>query len=707
MRAKKSTPILVFFLNLIFVFLCLSSSAQAEKPKLNLVLITIDTLRADRLSCYSDEHVQTPHIDALAGKAVLFSRAFAHNPLTLPSHTNILLGATPLYHGVQDNVDFVVRPEFLTLAEHLKKHGYSTGAFVGAAPLDSRFGLDQGFDVYDDDFLAPGAPKFTEGERKAEEVIKPAEDWMKKQKGPWFAWLHLFDPHYSYDPPEPFKSQYRGKPYDGEVAYVDFAIGKFLGYMDSAGLLQNTMIVVTADHGESLGEHGEQTHGILAYNTSLWIPLIIYVPGIEPGIVADNAAHIDIFSTVCDVLELENPSQLQGISLYPAMQGQRIKERVIYFESLEPFLRMDWAPLRGFIRGKEKFFDSPIPELYDLGSDFNESKNLIDPQKLPVFKQQLEQFMKNQMINAEAGASQKTDPATLRMLRSLGYITSSPVSRKKTYRPEDDIKSLLPLHNRIIAAYRLRETGKIKEGITALENIIKQENRLDIAYAYLAKLYKENSQMDAALGRLREGYAAYPFSYEILELYCECLMETQNYDEIIRVLSSGQPFQMEQDPELWNILGLAYARKGQGDDALKAFERSAAIDPEYVDTFSNLGAIYLSLYLQSHEKEFFSKTVENLNKVITLDPKNVTAYNSLGAAYMTAGALPDAIRNWEKVIEIDPHAGKTYYYLGLAYLSQGDMINARLFLITQKSQFYHLFNRAERERYEVILERVK
>ena len=707
MRSKKTSSIIILFLNLIIIFLGLSPSVEAEKPKLNLVLITIDTLRADRLSCYSDEFVKTPHIDALAVKSVLFTKAFAHNPLTLPSHTNILLGATPLYHGVQDNVDFVVRPEFLTLAEHLKEYGYSTGAFIGAAPLDSRFGLDQGFDVYDDDFLAPGAPKFTEGERKAEEVIKPAWEWIKKQKQPWFAWIHLFDPHYSYDPPEPFKSQYPGSPYDGEVAYVDFALGKFLGYIDSARLLQETVIIVTADHGESLGEHGEQTHGILAYNASLWIPLIIYIPGIEHGIVDDNTAHVDIFSTVCDVMELESPSQLQGISLYPAMQGKRIKERVIYFESLEPFYRMDWAPLRGFIRGKEKFFDSPIPELYDLGDDFGEHNNLMDPQKLPVFKQQLDQFMQTQISGTETGASQKTDPATLRKLRSLGYITSSTQYRKKTYGTEDDIKSLLPLHNRIIEAYRLRETGKIKEGISALENIIKQENRLDIAYAYLAKLYKENNQVDASLGRLREGYAAYPFSYEILELYCEYLMDNQNYDEIIRVLSSVQPFQMEQDPELWNVLGLAYARKGLGGDALKAFERSADIDPEYADTFSNLGAIYLSMYMQSHTKEFFSKTVENLNKVTMLDPKNAAAYNSLGAAYMTAGAIPDAIRNWEKVIDLNSHAGKTYYYLGLAYLAQGDISKARLFLVTQKQQFYHLFNRAERERYDVILERVK
>jgi len=707
MKTKKTPALFALFVGFITIFFHLSSQVQAEKPRLNLVLVTIDTLRADRLSCYSDKHVKTPYIDALAGKSVLFSKAFAHNPLTLPSHTNILLGATPLYHGVQDNVDFVVRPEFLTMAEQLKKYGYSTGAFIGAAPLDSRFGLDQGFDLYDDDFISPGAPKFTEGERKAEEVVQPAVEWIKTQSSPWFAWLHLFDPHYSYDPPEPFKSQYQDCLYDGEAAYVDYALGKFLGCLDSNGLLQNTMIIITSDHGESLGDHGEQTHGILAYNASLWVPLIIYIPGIEPGVVGANVSHIDIFPTICDVLDMENPAHLQGISLYPAMQGKNIEERAIYFESLEPFYRMDWAPLRGFIRGKDKFFDSPIPELYDLDSDFSENKNLIDSQKLPAYKQQLDRFMETQISDIKSDASQKTNSVGLRKLRSLGYITSSPVGRKRTYKPEDDIKSLLPLFNKIIKAYRMRETGKTKEGIAALENIIKQENRLDIAYAYLAKLYSESLQINEALEKLREGYKTFPFSYEILELYCEYLMYTHNYDEIIRVLRSNQPFQMEQDPELWTILGMAYVKKGQNDEALRAFEISVSIDSEYADTFNNIGSIYLSKYLQTHDEEFFAKAVKNLQRVIELDPEYVTAYNSLGAAYLTHGDLPEAIKNWEKVIEINPRAGKTYYYLGLAYLSQGDLTKARLYLITLKHEFYHLFTHAEKENFELILERVR
>jgi len=211
--------LLIFLIILLPLSLRISLRADAESNKQNFLLITIDTLRPDRLSCYSDAHVKTPSIDSLAERGVLFSKAFAHTPTTLPSHTNILLGTAPLYHGVHDNSNFIVIDEFLTLAEHLKSNGYSTGAFVGAFPLDSRFGLTQGFDVYDDNYGSQSSQEFTYVERKAEVVVNSAVDWLKDQRNPWFLWIHCFDPHQRYDPPEPFKSQYK-HPYDGEVAYV-------------------------------------------------------------------------------------------------------------------------------------------------------------------------------------------------------------------------------------------------------------------------------------------------------------------------------------------------------------------------------------------------------------------------------------------------------------------------------------------------------
>jgi arylsulfatase A-like enzyme len=269
---------LSLFLLWLGIFLCHSLLFPGQGPKeskRNLILVTVDTLRADRLSCYSREHLSTPTIDRLAEKGVLFTKALAHTSTTLPSLTNIFLGATPLYHGVHDNASFVVREKFLTLAEHLKSYGYSTGAFVGAYPLDSRFGLTQGFDIYDDDYGVQNFQDLTYVERKAEADVSKALIWLKVQSPPWFLWVRWFDPLAPYQPPPPFDAQYKSNPYDGEVAYVDSALAGLFNYLAQSGFSARTFVIFIADHGESLGEHGEETHGYFAYNSTVWVPLVI------------------------------------------------------------------------------------------------------------------------------------------------------------------------------------------------------------------------------------------------------------------------------------------------------------------------------------------------------------------------------------------------------------------------------------------------
>jgi arylsulfatase A-like enzyme len=295
--------------------------SRADTGK-NVLLITIDTLRADRLSCYSTKHVPTPNIDSLAKEGVLFSRAFANTSTTLPSHTNILSGVSPLYHGVHDNLHFVVREDLLTLAEHLKANGYATAAYVGAYPLDSRFGLDQGFDIYDDEYPHRYDQGLSSLERRAEDVVAKAVEGLKRLNSPWFVWLHCYDPYLPYDPPEPFNSRFNNNPYDGEVAYVDSVLGKLMGYLKAQNLFDETMIIFTGDHGESLGQHGEMSHGFYAYNTTIWVPFIINVPGSDARRVQQNVSHLDIFPTVCDFVGIKKPSYLQGFSLLPALEGK-------------------------------------------------------------------------------------------------------------------------------------------------------------------------------------------------------------------------------------------------------------------------------------------------------------------------------------------------------------------------------------------------
>jgi len=375
----KKISALIMFLLMSFLFRGVYTSpsilASGNEAKQNVLMITIDTLRADRLSCYGNQDLKTPNIDMLAERGVLFSRAFGNTSTTLPSHANIFLGTTPNFHGVHENLNFIVNQDLLTLTERLKANGYSTGAFVGAYPLDSRFGLSQGFDVYDDQYQRDHSANLSSLERKAEIVVGAALDWLQVQKQPWFLWIHCWDPHNPYDPPEPFKTQYQERLYDGEIAYVDMALGVLLDYLGENDLFDSTLIIFTGDHGESLGQHGEETHGYFAYNSTLWIPLIISFPETVQGRSEDYVSHIDIFPTVCDILGIEKPSFLQGISLFPTLKGKKLPERQIYFESLYPYYSRGWAPLKGFIFKKKKFIDCPLLEFYDLGNDFNEKKS--------------------------------------------------------------------------------------------------------------------------------------------------------------------------------------------------------------------------------------------------------------------------------------------------------------------------------------------
>ncbi|MCJ7679915.1 MAG: sulfatase, partial [Candidatus Aminicenantes bacterium] len=340
-------------LSLCLMLLSSGISAYNQDPSPNppnVLLITIDTLRTDRVSVYSDKYLQTPVIDSIASRGAVFFQAFAHTPTTLPSHTNILTGTTPLFHGVHDNGIFTLDESFLTIAEILKSEGYATAAFIGAYPLDKRFGLGQGFDVYDDEYGSMESQKISYVERKAEVVIERAVNWLQKRSGKWFLWIHLYDPHDPYDPPEPFKTDYINRYYDGEVAYVDHSLGKLVDYMESAGLFKQTFIVLTGDHGESLGEHGEETHGYFAYNSTLHIPLFIAGPEVGKKSVGDLVGHVDIVPTICAAVGVAAPSWAEGLSLLPLMRGEKFPNRTLYFESLYPYYSRGWAPIRGVLR---------------------------------------------------------------------------------------------------------------------------------------------------------------------------------------------------------------------------------------------------------------------------------------------------------------------------------------------------------------------
>jgi arylsulfatase A-like enzyme/Flp pilus assembly protein TadD len=697
------------FLLFLPVFLCAAFivpflfSLRSEAPNQNLLLITIDTLRADKLSCYGSENPKTPHIDSLAERGVLFSRAFANTSTTLPSHTNILLGTTPLYHGVHENLNFIVNEQLLTLAEHLQNNGYSTGAFVGAYALDSRFGLSQGFDIYDDNYSRIHSANLSSLERNAEAVIEAAIEWLEGRISPWFLWVHCWDPHTPYDPPEPFKTQYRDHLYEGEVAYVDFILGKLFNYMKERNLFDNTSVIFTGDHGESLGQHSEKTHGFFAYNSGIWIPLIISTPGEKPGRVDHYVSHIDIFPTVCDVLELKKPSFLQGISLLPALNGKTLPERPIYIESLYPYYSRGWAPIRGFIHEKKKFIESPIPELYELDKDFDELRNLAAGNKIDKYRKQLEKIINDQTAPEKITAKQKVDRETREKLRSLGYISSIQVTKKENFSARDDVKVLLPISNRTDEAWDLYKQGKGEEGIKLLLGIIEERKDLDMAYKRLSAIYQETGRTEEALEVLEQGLDTIPSSYEVFQDYLKTLVSAGQYDKVISTFEKMSLREVEFDPVAWNNLGIAYAKKGNFKDAIKAYQVGLSLDNKYSELLNNMGNAYFSLGLQTRDSYVFQNCFEYYKKAIEVDPQYPVPYYGLGHAYREAGNMEGAIYCWGKALEADPDFNQAHMDLAIAYLNTGNKAKACELLNEYKRKYYPLMTAADRARFDDIM----
>jgi arylsulfatase A-like enzyme/Flp pilus assembly protein TadD len=660
-------PFVIFF----FVPVFCSASYPGAGAARNVLLISVDTLRPDRLSCYSERYLRTPHIDALASRGVLFERAFAHTPTTLASHTSILVGATPPYHGIHENANYVLSGDFLTLAEYLKEKGYSTGAFIGAFALDSRFGLSQGFDVYDESYSSKDASVFVYQERTADQVIQAAIGWLDKQESGWFSFVHIWDPHTPYKPPAPFDVQFEDDPYSGEAAYVDSALKKLFDYLESRGWFENTFVLLTADHGESLGEHGEATHGYFAYNSTLWIPLIIAGPGIKPGRVDDYVCHIDLFPTICDFLGLEKPSHLQGVSLLPVTKGKKLKKRSIYFESLVAYLSRGWAPLRGYLEEGKKYIESPLPEFYDLKNDFSEENNLAQETDLAPYKQKLRELTEELTFHGQGRNPRIFDTETRKRLRSLGYISSPEIRTRETKRPEDDLKTLLPFQQKKDTAAIMTENGRVAEAVKLLHDIIQERKDFVDAYVDLSRIYESRGLEKDALEILEKGLENNPDSYGIMVGCGSLLVKIGQLDRGIEFLQKALE-KVDTDPDVWTQLGIAFTMKREYPEALESYKKALSLDMTNAFIYSNMGFLYYSIFLQTGKMEDNDRALECYRKAVEIDPQMASAYNGLGGAYKSRGQVDEAIQAWEKSLELDPDYGYSLYNLGVAYLQVGE-----------------------------------
>ncbi len=478
-----------------------AGQAQKKSSPPDIFLITIDTLRADHVHCYGYENIQTPALDGLAKDGIRFSQAFTPSPITNTSHTSILTGLLPSSHGV---TDFAVplAPSHPTLAELLKVNGYHTAAFIGAVILDSKTlaqGLDRGFDFYDN-FPEHSQTRSRWGrvERRGLDVVQHAETWMSAHAaGSHFVWIHLYDPHDPYEPPPPYSQTYKDRLYDGEIAYADSALGEFVGYLKKIGRYDNALIVVVGDHGEGLGEHHEDTHGIFLYDSTTHVPLIIKTPAKLPAqqhpaqLVKAQVRTTDILPTIVDWLAITPPAHLDGASLKQSIDGTEEKDRPAFGETDYP-LRFGWAPLRSVRADGFKFIEAPRPELYDLHADPAESANRYQSSDLTVqkFRGMLDEIKVKApapLSGTEAQSSQGASDA----LKSLGYqgqpgagVSANSAETSRLPDPKDKIEEQNLLHSAMIAS----DDNRTDQARQALEKVLQLDPKSLTALRQLGEL---------------------------------------------------------------------------------------------------------------------------------------------------------------------------------------------------------------------------
>jgi len=636
----------------------------APREKTNILLITVDTLRADHLGVYGYSRIRTPNIDRLGKSGVLFSRAFSHVPLTLPSHCSILTGTLPLLHGVRDN-GYRLPNTVPTLAEILKAEGYRTAAFVGAFPLDSRFGLSRGFDTYDDLYGSRNVIRdLSFVERKADDVNKKAFAWLEaNQRDAFFVWIHYFDPHAPYEPPEPFNQEYRGREYDGEIAYTDAAIGRLLGEMEKLDLLGRTLVVLTADHGESLGEHKEATHGIFVYDATLHVPLVFSGSKISPPgrTVQAQVGLIDIAPTVLDFVEKPPGRLMQGRSLVRLMRrDEALSETPCYVESVAAMLDRNWAPLQGLRMGDWKFIEAPDPELYDLETDPSESQNVIAkfPERRDRMKEALRALIRKESPPASAAAAQDArDEETRKKLMSLGYLAGKASGSPKE-RP--DPKTMIDMDNLFNDAIIASETGDLERAERLYRDVLARQPDFIVGYEYAAYNLYKMGQLKAAVSLLKKAASANLTTVSLVSRLGLYEQEAGSLDESVRTLEKAVGLDANY-AEAYNYLGVSYFKSGRVKDASAAFQKAIALDPDYSMATNNLGNCWLAL-------EDYDAAARTYEKAISADPGLASAQNGLGAALYRKGQIADAVARWETSLELDPKQPDTLYNLGRAYL---------------------------------------
>ncbi len=635
----------------------------------DVVLITIDTLRADAPGFAGNPQAETPHLDRLAAAGWVFERAHAHSVMTLPSHASLLAGRLPYEHGVRDNAGFVLPESVPTAAEAFAGAGFRTGAFVAAFPLDARFGLDRGFEVYDDSWPSGSRRNFAVAERSGAEVVAAASAWWHGVEGERrFLWVHLYEPHAPYEPPPPFSARFPRRPYLGEVAAADEYVGRLLAAVASSSASSDVLVVVTSDHGEGLGDHGERTHGLFAYESTLAVPLVLWSEAL-------GSARIDAPVRLVDLL----PTMLEGAgidaSVLPGLAGRslwrplaagspRTGTSATYFEALRTNLQRGWAPLRGVIspapardgegeRATElyKYISLPIPELYDLASDPDEVRNLHATHQGVV--ERLAALLPVESVwPPPAGAVTEEER---RALESLGYLSSSGGGRRPgSYGEQDDPKVLVDLDGLIQDYSEAYLSGRLERAEQLARQTIERRPGMGLGYSNLAQVLLDRGRIEEALRTMvdaeRRGLAS-PFLERQLAL---TLAEVGRADDAVRLMARHES---SHDPDTLNVLGLVLAEAGRPARAREVLLRSLEIDERDPRTRQNLALAAL------HEADW-PLCEQEARQALAMDPGLPLAWNYLGISLFNQRRPGEAIAAWQRSVELDSGDLGVLYNLG-------------------------------------------
>ena len=612
-----------------------AGTTPALRP-LNLVVVTIDTLRPDHLHCYGYSKIETPNLDAIARDGVLFENAVTETPLTPPSHASIFTGLNPPAHHVRDTGGFVLQPSTATLATILQQQGRDTAAFISSAVLKKLFGFNRGFAVYDDQMPKPGkGHEFDEdAERRAGETVDHAVRWLEAQSGkPFFLWVHIYDPHAPYQPPSPFREKYKDRLYDGEIAYADHELGRLFDAVrkKSPG---KTLIAVLSDHGESLGEHGEYTHGVFLYDATLRIAFLLSGPGVPAGArIQPQARAIDFLPTILALMGGQAPAAVQGVNLAPYFAGKESLATVSYAETLYPKINMGWAELRALRTNQWKYVRAPKPELYDLSQDPGETHNVIQDHAAEVRKFEVKL---NSVIGSDGVEKVRTsvvDERTLSQLKSLGYVSGF-VSRSYDLNGQGiDPKD---------------RTGVLKLLETVESGALPMPRRIEL----LRQALTEDAADPHIYYELGAAYERAGRPADAMKLYRSAI-------------ASGI-----QSGRLHSRLADLLVRAGQKDEAIPEYEKAAQFNPSDLQSQANLATAYL-------EKNRLADAERVYKWTLSIDPGYGTAYNGLGVIAIQRRDTATARGYFEKAVQLDPELADADLNLGLIYKMAGDRARAR------------------------------